>query len=287
MSHPERILFPGLGVTKRALAEFYQQAADLALPHLAGRPLTLFRCPGGLQEECFFQKHFAESLPESTRTVAIREKSEVRNYLVVDDLQGVIGLVQLGVLEFHPWLSRADRLERPDRMVFDLDPDPGVDWRQVIAGAQRARELLAELGLESFVKTSGGKGLHVVVPLVRRSSWEELKDFARAVAEKLVRQEPGKYIATMSKSKRRGKIFIDHFRNNRGATSIAPYSTRARAGAPVSTPLGWEELAAVPGPAHYTVENLPRRLARLDADPWHGFFDLRQSLTRGMKKRLE
>jgi bifunctional non-homologous end joining protein LigD len=287
LSHPERILYPGQGVTKRALAEFYQQAAELMLPHLAGRPLTLFRCPRGREEDCFFQKHFAETLPESGRTVPIQEKDEVRDYLVVDDLPGVIGLVQLGVLEFHPWLCRADRLERPDRMVFDLDPDTRVGWQQVIEAALALRELLGELGLESFVKTSGGKGLHVTVPLARRSSWDELKVFSRGVAERITGQWPRKYLATMSKDKRRGKIFIDHFRNSRGATSIAPYSTRARAGAPVSTPLGWEELPAVPAPNHYTVENLPRRLARLDGDPWEGFFDHRQSLTRGMKDRLD
>ncbi|MEZ4601204.1 MAG: DNA ligase D [Syntrophotaleaceae bacterium] len=286
LSNPERILYPGQGVTKRALAEFYQQVADLMVPHLAGRPLTLFRCPRGRGEDCFFQKHFADTQPEFTRAVPIQEKEEVQNYLVVDDLPGIISLVQLGVLEIHPWPSREDNLERPDRMVFDLDPAENVGWQEVIEGALAVRELLGDLGLESFVKTSGGKGLHVVVPLARRSSWDELKDFSRAVVEKLVRREPGKFVATMSKSKRRGKIFIDHFRNSRGATSIATYSTRARAGAPVSTPLHWDEIDAIPGADHFTVENLPRRLARLGGDPWEGFFEISQSLTRKMKDRL-
>jgi bifunctional non-homologous end joining protein LigD len=287
LSNPERILYPDQGVTKRALAEFYERIADFAVPHLAGRPLSLFRCPQGRHKECFFQKHFADGSPEHTRIVPIREKQEERDYLVVDDLAGVISLVQLGVLEFHPWASREDRLEQPDRMVFDLDPDPGIAWEKVIEGAFAVRDLLGGLGLRSFLKTTGGKGLHVVVPLVRRSSWEEVKAFSRSVAERLVEQSPRKYVATMSKSKRQGRIFIDHFRNSRGATAVAAYSTRARSGATVSTPLRWEELIPAIRPDHYTIENLPRRLARIGADPWEGFFEVRQSLTRGMKEELE
>jgi bifunctional non-homologous end joining protein LigD len=172
-------------------------------------------------------------------------------------------------------------------MVFDLDPDPGISWEKVIEGAFAVRDLLGELGLRSFLKTTGGKGLHVVVPLVRRSSWEEVKAFSRAVAERLVEESPRKYVATMSKSKRQGRIFIDHFRNSRGATAVAAYSTRARSGATVSTPLRWEELIPAIRPDHYTIENLPRRLARIGADPWEGFFEVRQSLTRGMKEELE
>jgi bifunctional non-homologous end joining protein LigD len=286
LSNPERIIYPDQGVTKRALAEFYERIADFAVPHLAGRPLSLFRCPQGRHKECFFQKHFADGSPEHTRIVPIREKKEERDYLVVDDLAGVISLVQLGVLEFHPWASREDRLEQPDRMVFDLDPDPGISWEKVIEGAFAVRDLLGELGLRSFLKTTGGKGLHVVVPLVRRSSWEEVKAFSRAVAERLVEESPRKYVATMSKSKRQGRIFIDHFRNSRGATSVAAYSTRARPGATVSTPLRWEELSPAIRPDHYTIENLPRRLARIGSDPWEGFFEVRQSLTRGMKEEL-
>jgi bifunctional non-homologous end joining protein LigD len=286
LSNPERILYPDQGVTKRALAEFYERIAHFAVPHLAGRPLTLYRCPQGRHMECFFQKHFAEGPPEHTHTVPIREKEEERDYLVADDLSGVISLVQLGVLEFHPWPSREDRLENPDRMVFDLDPDPGVDWEGVIEGAFAVRDLLDEVGLRSFLKTTGGKGVHVVVPLVRRSSWEEVKAFSRAVAERLVKESPGKYVATMSKSKRLGRIFIDHFRNSRGATSVAAYSTRAWPGATVSTPLRWEELSPAIRPDHYTIGNLPRRLARIEADPWEGFFEVRQSLTKGMKEEL-
>lgn len=287
LSNPERILYPGQGVDKRTLAEFYKQIADFVVPHLAGRPLSLFRCPQGRHKECFFQKHFAEGIPEYTHTVPIRENNETRDYLVVDDLQGVISLVQLGVLEFHPWPCREDRLEHPDRMIFDLDPDPCIAWDMVIDGAFAVRDLLGELGLRSFLKTSGGKGLHVVVPLVRRSSWEEVKAFSRAVAERLVEQSPLKYVATMSKSKRRGRIFIDHFRNSPGATSVAAYSTRARPGAAVSTPLRWEELSPAIRADHYTIKNLPRRLSRIGADPWEGFFEVRQSLTKAMKTTLK
>ncbi len=272
ISNPERIMYPEQGVTKLELARYYEKVGERMLPFLAGRPLTVVRCPQGSQKKCFFQKHLNESVPPPVRGVPIREKEGEGLYLVIDDLPGLIALVQLGVLEFHPWGSREDRLDRPDMVTFDLDPDPAVAWEDTIYGARRLHDRLGEIGLQSFVKTSGGKGLHVVVPLTRRSDWEEAKEFTRAVAEDIARGDPGRYVTTMTKARRRGKIFIDFFRNSRGSTSIAPYSTRARPGAPISTPLRWDELSPDVGPADFTIENLPRRLGQLKRDPWEGFF---------------
>jgi bifunctional non-homologous end joining protein LigD len=188
----------------------------------------------------------------------------------------------MGVLEFHPWPARADHLERPDYLVFDLDPGDGVAWSAVVEGAKAMRERLANLGLESFPRTTGGKGLHVVVPLARRNTWEELKGFAKAVADAVVRDDPRHYIATMSKAKRRGKIFVDYLRNQRGATAIASYSTRSRPGATVATPLAWKELTSRLDPKKFTVKTIPGRLARITADPWGGFSSVKQSITAKM-----
>jgi bifunctional non-homologous end joining protein LigD len=201
--------------------------------------------------------------------VPIREKNKMEDYLYVRDVSGLVALVQMGVLEIHLWGSKVKTVEQPDRLIFDLDPDPAVAWPEVIAAAKRVRSLLQENhGLESVVKTTGGKGLHVVAPIRPRADWDEVKAFCQSVADQLVAEAPTKYIATMSKAARRGKIFIDYLRNARGATSIAPYSTRSREGAPVSVPLRWEELTARIKPNQFTVENLNRRLKKLDSDPW-------------------
>ncbi len=287
LTNPDRILYPDLGLSKRELAHFFQRIREWIVPHLAGRPLTLVRCPQGYTEECFFQKHFEQSLPDFVRAVTIAEKDGTEeNYIVVEDVAGIVSLVQMGALEFHPWGSREDRLEQPDLMIFDLDPAPDVPWDETIKSARLLHELLAELDLRCFVKTSGGKGLHLVVPLMRRTGWDDLRAFAERVAVQMVQREPQRFVATMSKARRGGKIFIDYFRNNRGSTSIAAFSTRAKPGAPVSTPLSWSELSVRRGPAYYTVENLPRRLARLKSDPWEDFFTVRQSLSEERKKRL-
>ncbi|MBE0597524.1 MAG: DNA ligase D, partial [Desulfuromonadales bacterium] len=286
ISNPEKILYPELGVTKLALAKYYAAVAEKILPYLVARPLTIVRCPQGRRHHCFYQKHLNESVPPPVRGVAVKEKEEEQLYLVIDDLPGLITLVQLGALEFHPWGAREDRLDRPDMVIFDLDPAPDVAWEAVIEGARALHQRLGELGLQGFVKTSGGKGLHVVVPLLRRGGWEEVKAFSRAVAEDLARREPQRYVTTMAKARRQGKIFIDFFRNSRGATSVAPYSTRAREGAPVSTPLSWDELGVDLDPADYTVDHLPRRLAQLRSDPWGDFFEVRQSITKTIRREL-
>jgi bifunctional non-homologous end joining protein LigD len=287
VTHPGKILYPEQGVSKLDLANFYAAIGAFILPHISHRPLTLVRCPDGHQGECFYQKHLKEALPASLRTIPIREKSATTAYPVLDDLPGLIALVQLGVLEIHPWGSRESDLERPDLLTFDLDPGPGLAWLKVIEGAHLLRERLAELGLAAFVKTSGGKGLHLVVPIVPRADWDEAKGFARAVALDLVRSHPERFTAESKKLKRVGKIFIDYLRNGRGATTVAAYSTRARAGAPVSTPIGWEELDQNLTPDRYRIANLPQRLATLKDAPWADFFQTHQELKSSWPAALE
>lgn len=287
LTHPGRVLYPDQGLTKGELAAFYADIADHVLPHVVGRPLSVVRCPQGEQAHCFYQKHLGGSMPKAVHGVEIEEKDgEKATYIVVHDLAGLVSLVQMGVLEIHPWGSREDRLERPDRMIFDLDPGPGVGWEEIKAAAREVGERLDEIGLTPYLRTSGGKGLHVVVPLERRSGWEDLKAVSRAIAERMAEQAPQRYLATASKEKRRGRIFVDYLRNSRGATAVASYSTRARPGAPVATPLAWDEIDGLDSAAAYTVANLRPRLAALAADPWEGFFRRRQSLTREIRRRL-
>ncbi len=285
LTHPERILYPEERITKHRLVLYYQQIAGHILPHIVRRPLSLYRCPAGWEKPGFFHKHLADISDPNLRGVLIRHKTESKANIVIDDVAGLITLAQWNVLEIHPWGCREDLIERPDRLLFDLDPGPDVPWEQVVAIARALHQLLDELRLRSYLKTSGGKGLHLVIPLVRRCDWEVLKDFARAVAGAVVRQAPRWAVATQTRSARHGKVFIDFFRNHRGSTCVAPYSTRARSGAPVSTPVSWDELG--PEPLRYTVESLPRRLATLPGDPWADFFECRQSITQAMRARLK
>jgi bifunctional non-homologous end joining protein LigD len=278
LTNPDRVLYPEDKITKIDLARFFDEIADWILPHVTKRPLTLVRCPRGHQQKCFFQKHVNETLPAAIRGVEIREKTGKGRYIVIDDRTGLISLIQLGTLELHPWGCRADDVEHPDRLVFDLDPGPGVRWNSMIEAAGLTRRLLASAGLESFVQTSGGKGLHVVVPLLPKAGWDDAKAFCRAVAHTMQQHDPARYIATMSKSLRKGKIFIDYLRNSRGATSVAPYSTRARPHATVATPLRWDELDSITDAAAFNVKNLRRRLAKMKSDPWNGYFGIDQTL---------
>ena len=286
ISHPDRVVYPDIGLTKLEVARYYEEVAESILPHLARRPLTLVRCPQGAAAQCFFQKHAADYLPDTILEVAIREGRGTGTYVAVESLAGILALVQMGALEFHVWGSRMETLERPDQMVFDLDPAEELPFAATIAAALTLRGLLSELGLSSFVKTSGGKGLHVVVPLSATRPWDDIKDFSHAVADLMVRADPARYLATMSRKKRAGKVYIDYLRNGRGATFVAPYSTRRRPGAPVSAPLRWDELTARLRPDRYTVGNLGRRLARLKADPWQGYAATRQEITDEMMRRV-
>lgn len=287
LSNADRVLYPEQGLTKLDLAAYYEAISPWMLPHVAGRPLSLVRCPGGRAKACFYQKHWSGHLPEALGTVDIKESSGATGvYSVVRDAAGLVSLVQFGVLEVHTWGARADQVESPDRIIFDLDPGPGVSWARVRAGAERLRDLLSEVGLESWLKTTGGKGLHVALPIARRSSWAEVSAFARAVAERLVADQPERYLSRASKAARAGKIFVDWLRNTRGATAIAPWSTRAREGAPVSAPIPWKDLATLKGADQYTVENTHALVQRLTRDPWGEMVRSKQRLTATMVKKI-
>ena len=282
LSTPSRVYYPELGLTKLELARYYESVAEWMLPGLAFRPLTLLRCPEGHTGHCFFQKRARDLIPKNVPRVVVRSGREP--YAMVSDLGTLIELVQLGVLEFHVWGARADRLERPDILVFDLDPDPTLPWKRVVWITKMLRALLEELSLVPFLRATGGKGLHVVVPLVRRSSWDELKTFSHAVALALVRVEPEQLTAVMTKRRRQGKIFIDYLRNAPEATAIASYSTRARPGAPVALPLFWEELDELGGPLEVSVRDVREWVGR--GDPWQDFEKSRKSLS-GAVRRLD
>jgi bifunctional non-homologous end joining protein LigD len=283
VTHPNKILYSEQGITKADLVRYYEQISDWILPHIVYRPLTIVRCPSG-REECFYQKNLTEELPPFLKGVVVPGKDEAQTYIMIEDLPGLIALVQIGVLEIHPWPSRSGHLEYPDRMIFDMDPDPGVSPGDLVEGCLLLRNLLQALGLRSFLKTTGGKGFHLVVPLLPENHWQEVKEFAKAVAESLVKSYPRLFVATMSKTKRKDKIYVDYLRNHWEATAVAPYSTRARAGAPISTPLSWQELSDHLKPDDFTIENLPRRLASLPEDPWDDFFSIRQSLNEFIKR---
>lgn len=281
LTHPERVLIDKPRVTKQQLADYYRRIADHLLPGLINRPLATVRCPKGIGTACFFQKHAMAGMPASLHVVELRAKSGKREgHLYVEDIQGVIGLVQMNVIEIHPWGSTVDDLDHPDRLVFDLDPAPGVRWADVAKGARELRERLGRTGLQSFLRTTGGKGLHVVVPLNPRPDWDTAKAFAHALARTLEAEAPEKYLCVATKSKRRGRIFIDYLRNARGATAVASYCVRARRGAGVATPLRWEELPKLRSGDQYTIENIPARLARMRSDPWAGIDTIKQSLPK-------
>ncbi|MET0240474.1 MAG: DNA ligase D [Sphingobium sp.] len=243
ISSRERVIFPESGQTKGELADYYAAIAPLMLPFAANRPISLVRCPQGRAKKCFFQKHDSGSFGDTVRQVPIREKGGgAEDYIYVEDADGLLACVQMGTIEFHGWESRADAVEKPDRMIFDLDPDEGLDFGEVKSAAQDIRDRLADIGLTSFAMLSGGKGVHVVVPLTPDHSWDTHKDFASRFAQALSTAEPDRFVATMSKAKRKGRIFIDWLRNQRGSTAILPYSARARANAPVAIPINWNEL---------------------------------------------
>jgi len=286
LTHPERVLYPGEALTKLDLARYYQAAAKWVVPHLAHRPLTLVRCPGGQGKPCFYQKHLGKGAPEAISHVDITEDGETVACPVVSDLAGLIGLVQMNVIELHPSGATAEKLDTPDRITFDLDPDEGLAWPRVTEAAIDIREALLAIGLQSFAKTTGGKGLHVVVPLQPKLGWDEVKAFTKWVADQFVAQFPERFTANQAKRSRRGRIYIDYLRNSRGATAIGAYSPRARPRAPVSTPLFWEEVEKEVRPEGFTVTTVPQRLQALDTDPWAEIGKLRQSITAAVRRRM-
>lgn len=243
ISNRDRVIFPESGETKGMLADWYAAMTPLMLPFVGGRPISLVRCPQGRAKKCFFQKHDSGTFGSHVHHVPIVEKSgHPEDYLYVEDSAGLLSCVQMGTIEFHSWASRVDDVEAPDRMIFDLDPDEGLEWDEVRRAARHLHDRLADIGLASFAMLSGGKGVHVIVPLMPDHSWDTHKDFARRFAEALAMAEPDRFVATMSKAKRVGRIFIDYLRNQRGATAVVPYSARARLDAPVALPVAWGEL---------------------------------------------
>jgi bifunctional non-homologous end joining protein LigD len=286
LTHPDRILYPAEGLTKLDVARYYSAVGDWAVPHLAGRPLTLVRCPGGQGKPCFYQKHLGKGAPDAIGHVDIAEEGKTEAYPVIEDLAGLIGLVQMDVLELHPSGGTAEKFETPDRITFDLDPDEGLPWPRVTEAAIAIREALLAIGLESFAKTTGGKGLHVVVPLQPKLGWDEVKAFTKWVADSFVAQSPERFTANQAKRARQGRIYIDYLRNSRGATAVGAYSPRARSGAPVSTPLFWDEVEKGVRPEGFTVATVPQRLAALDTDPWAEIGKLRQSISAAVRRRM-
>ncbi len=272
LTHPDRLYWKDAGVTKEGLANHYAQVWRFMAPHVEGRPLALLRCPRGTAAKCFFQKHAWKGMSREILTVTDPGDEDGDNSLLgIDSLDGLIGLVQGAALEIHGWQSRLDDLERPDQMVIDLDPGEGVAWSEVIDAAREVRDRLSAAKLASFVKTTGGKGLHVVVPLKPSAGWDEVKGFARELALAMAADDSERFIARSTKAERRGRIFVDYLRNGRGATAIIPYSTRARDGATVAVPLAWGELEPEIGSGHFTVMNVAARLGNLASDPWADF----------------
>jgi bifunctional non-homologous end joining protein LigD len=274
ITHPDRVLYPGQGITKRQLIDYYLKVADRMLPHIIGRPISLVRCPRGAEKDCFFQKHASPGWPDDFRKIRIREKSGTDDYLYIENKAGLVAAAQMGVLELHLWCAKIDDVEKPDRMIFDLDPDEGVAFGEVKKAARELRTRLEDLGLKSFALATGGKGIHVVVPLTPGHSWDEHRNFAEAIARLMAEEEPDRFVATMSKTKRRGKIFVDYLRNQRGATAIAPFSSRARKGAPVAWPISWQQLARLQSAQPAAIGKVPRGTS----EPWPGYFKVRQRL---------
>jgi bifunctional non-homologous end joining protein LigD len=279
LSHPDKVLYPPDGPTKQELADYYDRVASRIWPYVKGRPLALLRCPNGYTGSCFFQKHADLDHPEpGIAALPVTDKSGTSMYRYLQAPAGLRSLVQLGSLELHVWGARADDLEHPDELVFDLDPGPDVPWRQTVAAARRLRERLLQLGLKSFPKLTGGKGLHLHVPIAPRYGWEQIKAFCHAVARQLEDEQPEQFTSNASKAKRPGKIYIDYLRNQRGALYVAPLSPRAREGAAVAAPITWQALTARRRPDSYTVRTIGRYLQTYKRDPWAGYTRLAQRI---------
>lgn len=281
ISNPGKIIYQQQGITKLQLAQYYEAIGKYMLPHVKNRPLSLVRCPEGEGKECFYQKHESQGMGPEIGRVNVSEKEKSEIYLQITGLKSILALVQFGVLEFHTWGSVSQKLENPDIIVFDLDPDESVPWSKMIDTAKLLRDRLKALGLVPFLKTTGGKGLHIVVPIKPQHTWDEVYDFTQAFANLIVRENPKLYLAKMSKAARKGKIFIDYMRNGRGATFIAPFSTRARKGAPIAVPIGWDELTEKLRPNQFSLGEVVERMTHLKKDPWQDFTKSRRPLPLG------
>ena len=284
ISNPGKLLYPDAGITKVQLASYYETVGDWMVPHLKDRPLMLVRCPDGWNKECFHQKNAPDRIHRAITPVVVQTSQGEGIYMMANSTEAVVALLQSGALELHPWGSKAGKLDKPDRIIFDFDPDEGIGFREVADAAKLVRDMLEKLGLRSFVKTTGGKGLHVVVPIQPTQDWAAIKAFTRAIAESLSSTFPQRFTATASKAQRKGRLFVDYLRNAEGATAIAPYSIRARENAPVATPIAWEELARDVRFDHFNLRNVPARLQKMKNDPWAEFFTVKQRITAAMMK---
>jgi bifunctional non-homologous end joining protein LigD len=284
ISHPDRVIYPELALSKLQLAQYYDTIGKWILPHVQGRPLTLVHCPAGIAGPCSYLRHAKAWGPTALRRVRIREKTKIGEYLVADSIPAVVALAQMGIVEIHTWNSTAGDIERPNRIVWDLDPGPQVAWKQVITAAKQLRDVLHTLGLASWVKTTGGKGLHVVVPIDPRRDWSQCLAFSRHVGELLARMDPAVYTTAFPKRGRERKILVDYLRNNRTNTSVCAFSPRARPGGVVSMPLDWKDLAF--GPERWTLLSAPARLRRLRTDPWAGYWKASQQISETAVRAL-
>jgi bifunctional non-homologous end joining protein LigD len=284
LTHPDKVFYPESGTTKQDLADYYQKAAQWMLPHVIGRPLALVRCPAGHAAKCFFQRNWSSTLPAAIDPVDVGQAGKKETHVAVHDIAGVISLVQIGVLEIHAWNCRSDDVEHPDQLVFDLDPGPDVAWAKVIEAVRLLNRTLTRLQLPTYLKTSGGKGLHLTIPIKPNIEWPAAKTFCETVAKDLVVQSD-LFVANMRKDLRGGKVYIDYHRNGRGATAVAPYSTRARAGAPVSMPISWSELGKLKSASQFTVEMAGRYLEKRKTDPWRGFAESRADLGKIISRK--
>ncbi|KAG0190460.1 hypothetical protein DFQ28_002032 [Apophysomyces sp. BC1034] len=286
ISHPRRVMDPRTGTRKIDLVRYFEWVAPVLLPHLRARPVGLLRAPAGIDAELFFQRHSDRlSIPYVTQHEGLDPGH--KPLITIDDVVALVGAAQMDAIELHTWNALTTDIEHPDRLVFDLDPDPALEWRVVLEGTQRLHTLLSDIGLRSWCKTSGGKGLHVAVPLDPRTGWDDAKSFSRRVSRHMAATWPERFSAKMGEKNRRGKIFVDYLRNIRGASTIAAYAPRARPGMGVSMPLAWDELPHTSSAAQWTVVNVAERLDRLGGDPWAEYGATRQRVTRAMLERLQ
>ena len=270
LTHPDKVFYPDTGTTKRDLADYYQYVQKWMLPHVVDRPLALVRCPDGLSSKCFFQRNWSETLPRAIDKIDIGESKTTEVHVAIHNLAGVISMAQIGVLEIHAWNCRNDDIERPDQLIFDLDPGPDLPWKRIVEAARQLNRTLESLRLPTFLKTSGGKGLHITIPIERTIDWDSAKSFCETIAKSLA-QKSDLFVANMRKDLRGGKIYVDYNRNGRGATAVAPYSSRARAGAPVAMPISWDELGKLKSADYFNVRTARRYLEKRKTDPWRDF----------------
>lgn len=286
ISNPQRVIDAYTGATKLQLAEYYLLVQDQLMPHLRGRPLSIVRAPEGVGAESFFQRHCGRLKMPHMRVLDRSLDPEHARLIQADDICAVIEAAQMGTVEFHTWNARSDRIERPDRVIFDLDPDTRLEWSRMAEATCMTLDLLEELGLKAFLKTSGGRGMHVVVPIDRRHGWDTVRAFAQGVSQRLAEQAPDRLVAKMGAKNRVGKVFVDYLRNQRGASTVAAYSVRARPGLAVSMPLERDELHHLDGAAQWSILNIKQRLDHQGSDPWSAYGSTRQGLTQSMLRHL-